>query len=284
MSSQKVYLQWGKNQTKLPNNLYEEGTRKLGSSLVAGTSDVLRGFTPEQEVAWLPSVVACQPTDPNFPQKCRDFWCDLQAIVPSGDGYDSAAKRHAGLELEVGMITIGEKEQPINIRDYAIYKVAQKHSKVALSREEANVGKSFVLIDPTVEKAKTQTALEVRMQAQKEFIANQKNISKLRQVLNLCSVDTAGMDEQDILLAADREITENPKRFYETITSSSLDTQALLFALLRANIISKVGNRYLYGEDVVGVNEKDAILNLQDPAKSEQLVRMKAALEAAPAV
>ncbi len=281
MSSQKVYIQWSKNHSKLPNNLFEEGKRKLGSSLVEGTSDVLRGFTPEEEVKWLPRILGTPATDPTFLQKARDWWCDLQGLVPAGEGFDG--KRYAGLELEVGMVKIGEEEVPINIKDYALYQVAKKHSRVALDRTDTSVGKHFVLIDPTIEKKRATSALEHRMSAQKEFISNQKDIPKLKQVLNLCGVDTSGMDDQDILAAADNEVSINPERFHTTITSKTLDTQALLYALMRANIISKTGNRFLYGEEIVGVSEQDAILNLQDPVKSELVIRMKAALEATPA-
>lgn len=269
MSSRTVYLRRRKNYTKLPDDLYYEANRKIGSSFRSGSRDVLRGLTPEEEDKYLPEILGVGPSEPGYRAAKQNFWADMSITVESGEG----------TRLEVG---IDARNEPINLSDWITWKFAGKHSDVAANEEAVNDSQcKYFLHDPQAKQLVDADARRYRKLAQTAFIQMGDDNAKMRQVLRLLGFDTRMLtpELEAAELALEKFVDKMPKEFLEIVSDTNLEMKAFLEEAVSARVIEKLGNIYMDGDQVLGHTMKEAVAYLTDPVQSKTLTVLKARLE-----
>ena len=107
MSTHLVTILRRPNYTNLPDDVYAESKRKIGSVFTA-SGDIIRGLTFAEQKQYLPEIIGISPTDHEFGRACKDYYLNMTVEVPMG-----------GLDLEVGLDDDGH---PLNVIDYVKYK------------------------------------------------------------------------------------------------------------------------------------------------------------------
>jgi hypothetical protein len=74
-------------------------------------------------------------------------------------------------------------------------------------------------------------------------------------------------------------VEENPLNFYEIATSKNLELQSFIEKCITLEVIRKVGNSLLLGDEKLGDTMEEAILFLKDKKNSSTLTTLKARVQ-----
>ena len=267
MSSKIITVKRRKNTTNLPDHVYQESKRKIGSSFTKN-GDIHTGLTFGEQKEYLPYILGVQSTDPAFAKEVKLYFRNLAIDVPQG-----------GLKLEAG---VDDGQQPINVADFIKYKFIATHPDVAA--DELSVKKNrmykYFIYDQQAGKIKDVAALASRKKAYKEFIKLTGDDKKMNMVIRLYFENPKNMSTEDKELYLEKMLEENPQAFYSYVTSKTLETQSFIEECLSADILRKVGNAILLGDEKLGDSMEEAILFLKDKKNSSTVTTLKARLQA----
>lgn len=267
MSSHIVTLQRRPNSTNLPDDIYLESKRKIGSVFTAG-GDVVRGLSLAEQKALLPEIIGVSPTDVSFTRAVKDFYVNFSIDVPKG-----------GVDLEVGVDNDGT---PYNLLDYIKYKFVLAHPYVAKTEEELSGSKrlKYFIQDKNKELIEASVNLQVRKKAYKEFIKISEDEAKMDLVLRVYGERPEKMDIKEKELTLESMQEEDPDRFLEVALDKDLEMVSLINECLSKEILRKVGNSILDGDSVLGDSMEETILFLKDKKNSGTLTSVKAKIKA----
>ena len=264
--SKKVTLRQEEVLNHLPKEVRAEAVYKLSSVYV--NRQPLRGFTGEEEKKYLRDQVDVTPDHVEWPKHTKEFWTNL--TIPVG---------WTGLELEVGMDDNGE---PLQIMDWIKYNFALKHPHVALSEEEmkSSGNKRFYIQDLSRAEKVKYNDIQVRKDADKEFIKVSSNEKTMKRILRLMSNSNPDRMTLEQIENALYEIkNSNPKQFFKIATDKNLDLKSEIEEMVSAGVVRRIGNQVVFLDEILGDTLEDTIIHLKDKKNSSKLTILRAKLK-----
>ena len=266
MSSKKVFIRREDLGGHLPKAVRAEATYKLSSVYV--NRQPLKGFNAEDEKKYLNGILDVNPEHGDWPKHSKTFWADL--TIPVG---------FTGVELEIGS---SEDETPISIMDYIKYNFALKHPHVALTKEEMDndVTKKFYIQDLSRQDKTRNNEIQVRKDADREFIKVTSNVSNMKRILRLMSNTNPDRMTDDQIENALYEIKNaDAKKFIRIATDKNLELKAEIAEMVSLGVLRKIGNQIIFIDEVLGDTEDDTIIHLKDKKNSGKLTILRAKLK-----
>lgn len=247
----------------------DEVTKKIGSTWKAGTRDILRGLTPDEEKKYLPSMLGVRLDSEQWNPKVLDHWANFTVSVPTDEN---------GLELEIGFKVVDESQnlaEPINLKNYMEYNFAKQHSQVAATDEQIDnkFTYTYYIVDRSKDDKAREESYDIRKRASKlfnRFVDTDSEKNKIDWILETkggqkgtgIRVDNLSPKQKEIELEKIKD--RNPSLFVEIAEDENLAVKAFIYRAASVGIINMEGNSYFYGSQVLGSNEKETIAYLKN--------------------
>ena len=264
--SKKVTLRQKEVLNHLPKEVRAEAIFKLSSVYV--NRQPLRGFTGEEEKKYLQSQLDVAPDHVEWPKHTKEFWTNL--TIPVG---------WTGVELEVGMNDSGE---PLQIMDWIKYNFALKHPQVALDKEEMDRSdlKRFYIQDLTRDDKTKNNTIQIRKDADKEFIKISSDEKAMKRVLRLMSnVNPDRLNLEQVENALYELKNKSPKKFFKFATDKNLELKAEIEEMVSAGVLRRIGNQVVFQDEILGDTLENTIIHLKDKKNSGKLTILRAKLK-----
>lgn len=267
--SKTILIKRKPNTTNLPDHVYDSAKKRIGSTYNQA-GDVNTGLSMGEIERFMPNILGASTADPAFYKKVKDWFMNLSIDVPP-----------AGVELEVGL----DKEGlPINVMDYVRYKFANLHPYVLLDEKDGEEVRKkrrymFILEDKEKESQLKIAGKNERKKAYAEYIKVSANADKMEQVLRVLGEFPDNLDPEEQEMRLEKFATDEPAKFLKIVTNPDLDMRAFIRQCLSFEVLRKVGNSYLDGEEVLGSSEDETVIFLKDKKNSNILVDLKAKLK-----
>tara|TARA_R110001592_G_scaffold12936_1_gene60631 strand:+ start:132 stop:944 length:813 start_codon:yes stop_codon:yes gene_type:complete len=264
--SKKIYIRRKDLDNHLPKAVRAEATMKLSSVFV--NRQPLKGFSVEDEKKYMQGILDVNPDHVDWPKHSKEFWAEL--TIPVG---------FTGVELEVGK---NEDGTPISIMDYIKFAFAVKHPHVALTKEEMeeNFGKRFYIQDLSREDKVKNNAIQLRKDADKEFIKVSSNASNMKRILRLMSNSNPDRMTVEQIENSLYEIkNKDPKKFIRIAIDKNLELKAEIEEMVSAGVLRKIGNQIIFIDEVIGDTTQDSVVYLKDKKNSGKLTLLRAKLK-----
>jgi len=266
MSSHKVIILKKVNKTKVPQDIYAGSNRKVGATL-ANSGEINTGLTLAERDKWLPPLVGIAANGQDFYAKVKDFYANMTIPVPK--------------ELEIGF---DKDENPINVLEYLKYRFAKINKSVAATKAEADASASsnvlYYFSDPSGEKKQAYSELQAEKGAYKEYMKIADNPAKIEIILQAMGVDTRHLSENDQDLALNGMVKTEPLKVVTFIKDKHIETKAFIEQCISGEILRRVGQTILDGDENLGSTMEEAVLYLEDKVNSELYTTLKARTKA----
>jgi hypothetical protein len=259
----------------------DEVTKKIGCTWKAGTRDIIRGLTREEEIFYLPRLLGVRLESEQWNDKVLQHWANFTIDVPNDE---------VGLELEAGFREIttstGKTVEPINLEDYMRFNFCREHSSVATEPDQ--IDNTFMYTYYMVDKQKEEVIKEqqfvLRQEVDKKFIrliqsTDPGDSLKIDWILETSGGSTgAGISVTGLTkIQKQMELEEMKKRdlsrFDEILKDEFLETKALIRSAIATGSLIQEGNSYFLDNKVIGSSLKQAVGYLKSP--ENQLDRLK---------
>ena len=266
MSIKTVIIKRRPNATNLPEEVYSEAKRKIGSTFSVN-GDTNTGLTFGEQKKYLPGVIGIDSSDVNFQKEVRKYFQDMSLTI-----------ENTGTKLEVGT---DENGDPNNLLDYIRYKFALAHPYVAKDEQElySNKKYKYFIYDTAIEKAKQAAGVKNRKEAYKAFIKLSADPAKVNQMLLVYGYNPKSMDETQKEITLEGELDSNPSEFLMYANDKNIEYQAFIEDCLSNDVLRRVGQTYLNGDENIGDSLEGAVLYLKDKKNSEVYATLKARLK-----
>ena len=265
MSVKTVYLFRRENTTNLPDDVYVEAKRRIGSVFDKNGS-LLKGLSLDEQKKYLPSIIGISPNDPGWSNAVRRFYAELTIEVPQN-----------GIELD---ITMNEEGEPIAPLDFVKFRFAALHPHVA-EEEDSNVTNTrYYFFDPKKDEEIRVAETRVRKEAYKNLILVCEDEKKMDQVLAAYGKQAAKYSKDQKELMLEDLMDEDAVEFNRIAKDKNLEYVALINECIDASVLRKAGNMYLYGDETIGEDLEQAIRHLKLKRNSGMLQDIKAKLNA----
>ena len=264
--SKKVFLRQKELLNHLPKAVRAEATIKLSSVYV--NRQPLKGFDLEDEKKYLVGILDVNPDHVDWPKHSKQFWAEL--TIPVG---------FTGVELEIGKDDDGK---PLSIMDYIKYNFALKHPHVALTKEEmdSEFSKRFYIQDLSRDDKVKNNQIQLKKDADKEFIKASSNPKSMKRILRLMSdVNPDRMTSEQIENALYEIKNTSPKKFIRIAKDKNLELKAEIEEMVSAGVLRKIGNQVIFIDEVLGDTIDDAVVHLKDKKNSGKLTILRAKLK-----
>tara|TARA_R100000951_G_scaffold29053_4_gene24912 strand:- start:1219 stop:2013 length:795 start_codon:yes stop_codon:yes gene_type:complete len=258
-----VFIYRRPNTTNLPNDLYVDAKRRLGSVYLKG-GDILKGLTIAEQKKWMPELLGISHTEAGWAKEVRKYFANLTVDVPA-----------EGVTLN---IAVDEEGNPINVGDYVKFRFAQAHPHVS-DNPEGNKGRYFIS-DPQKVEAEKVSDTRVRKDAYKQLILLSDDEEKGIVVLKASGKRTEGLTAQQIEIALEDLLEADHKEFIRVCTDKNVETVAFIWDCVEAGVLRKAGNTFLFGDEAIGDDMDGAIRFLNLKKNSSMLLDIKAKLKA----
>lgn len=262
----KIIIRRKEAMNHLPKEILAGAKVRLGSIYVNRLP--LKGVEGEEEETLLKSIIDVPPGHAEWPAKTKDFWASLSLKIP-----------FEGAQLD---ISIAEDGTPVNVNDYIHYKWALKHRHVAMTEEEmkADSQKRFYIYDPQKDLLKKSAKVQVRKDADKEFIKVSTNVEKMKMLLRvLVEGDPERLTPMEIENSLYDYKDRNPERFLKFCLDENLEVQAEIETMVANDVLRRIGNQVIFEDETIGEDMKDAIVYFKNKKNSGQVNTMRARLK-----
>lgn len=261
MSSKIIEIRRKPNKTNLPDHLYEDSTKSIGASL-GPSGEVATGLSVAEIEKYMPTLLGISASSPSFYKAVSDYFASMTVKVDT-----------TGVSLQIGM---DDKGNPINLQDYITYRFITINPKVASSKADVRVAHQFFLYDPQEETDRKYAQLQMKKNAEKEFIKLTADKKKLELVLTILDPYALRLNPQEQELRINSIKESEPERFLVICTDAHLETKAFIEKCLTAEALRRVGNIFLNGDQKLGDTMEETVLFLEDPKNSELVATLKA--------
>ncbi len=286
---------------KLPKELKSERKKRIGSTWVKGTKDILRGLTSIEEEIYLPKMLGLSPTSENWDKKVREYWANMTIDVPI-----------KGIPLNIGMeegnyTDIDEKGArvrkrgliPINLSDYISYHFCKGHKWVAVSKDDLlNVDFfPYFIEDHSEIKLDGEKAYRKRKKASaiyNRLIADNADGSidehKIDWILEVSkrNKDSAfynrsykSMSSVEKEMALEHEKNVNPEVFLRIASDPDLEDKSFISRLIEKGIWERQGKTYIDDTKIIANSIKEAVTWLNNPVNSKMRITYEERLKGA---
>ena len=251
----------------LPKEVRVSAKTKLGSIYLG--RQPLRGVEGKEEEELLTGVLDVKPDHDDWARQSKKFWSDMHISVP-----------FEGVNLD---ISTDENGKPFNKEDYMKYKFAVKHPQVALNKNDMTSKHRLYIHDTTRDLIKKNNEIQVRKDADKEFIKVTADDKKMTRILRLLTTDRN--PDKMTLLQKENALYDiknsNPKRFFKIATDKNLEVKAEIEELVSAGVLRRIGNQVVYLDEVIGEDLDDAVVYLKNKKNSGTLTILRVKLKEA---
>jgi len=264
--SKKITIRQKEILNHLPKAVRAEAVSKLSSVYV--NRQPLKPFTPEEEKKYMQGILDVNPDHNDWPKYARNYWAEMS--IPIG---------FTGVELEIGM---DDNDMPLQIMDYIKYRFALKHPHVAMTKDEmdADFNKRFYIQDLTREDKSRNNEIQIKKDADKEFIKLSSSAKNMKRVLRLLSnVNPDRMTADQIENSLYEIKNSSPKKFFRIATDKNLELKAEIEEMVSAGVLRKIGNQIIFIDEVLGDTTEDTVIYLKDKKNSGKLTILRAKLK-----
>ena len=251
----------------LPKEVRVSAKTRLGSVYVG--RQPLRGVEGDEEKMLLNGILDVGPKHDDWVKHAKKFWSNMNISVP-----------FEGVTLDVSTDDDGI---PFNKEDYMKYKFALKHPQVSLNKADMNSKHRFYIHDTTRDLIKKNNEIQVRKDADKEFIKVTSDEKKMTRILRLLSTE-ATPDRLTTLQKENRLYdlkNSDPKKFFKVSTDKNLEVKAEIEELVSAGVLRRIGNQVVYLDEVIGETLEDAVVYLKNKKNSGTLTILRVKLKEA---
>ena len=264
--TKKVTLRRKEVLNHLPKQVRAEAVLKLSSVYV--NRQPLKAFSPEEEKKFMTGYLDVSPDHMEWPKHSKEFWSNL--TIPVG---------FTGVELEIG---VDANDNPVKIDDFIKYRFALKHPHVALTKDEMDkdFGKRFYIQDLTRDDKVKNNKIQLRKDADKEFIkisANSKNMKRVLRLIASVNPDRLTDDQVENQLYEIKD--KNPQKFLKIATDRNLELKAEIEEMVTAGVLRKIGNQIIFIDDIIGETLDNSVVYLRDKKNSSTLTILRAKLK-----
>jgi len=251
----------------LPKEIRAAAKITIGSIYVG--RQPLRGVEGEEAHKLLSGILDVPPGHEAWPRLEKDFWASMALKIP-----------FEGKELD---ITVDEEGNPHNVMDYITFKWCKKHRQVAETKEEMERvgGKKFYIYDPERDLLKKNAKVKVGKEADKEFIKASADVAKMRRLIRLLSKGSNPEKLTDV--EVENSLYElkssEPAKFLKLALDKDLDLKAEIEEMVSKDVLRKIGNQYIYGDETIGENQNDTIVYFKNKKNSGAVNAMRAQLK-----
>ena len=298
--------------------------RRIGASLSKG-GDVVRGLNFEEEKKYLGEIIGVSPSSQDWQKATRAYWCNITQEVPADE---------FGLELEVGFlypddaaaekgreeeaaenakaIAMFEKDldytiqfdvrqkvgQPINLRDYILYRHCLVYNQCANSPKLVNKSPKIRFYLYSREAAQADAAIKVKMRQKAytmylELVGDRGKVDNVIHVLkdviqryndkptNVEKIDVSTDIGKDVAL--EKLANEFPERLIAVASDVDLSLKAFIERAIGAGELKRLANTdtIIYGDNTpIGNSVNEAVAYLKSEDNREVLQTIKARLDA----
>jgi hypothetical protein len=258
-----VFIYRRPNTTNLPDDVYVEAKRRIGSVYLKG-GDILKGLTIAEQKKWLPEILGISPAEAGWAKQVRSYFANLTIDVPPG-----------GVTLN---IATDEEGNPVNVGDFIKYRFAMSHPHVS-DKENSTAGRYYIS-DPREKEQKAVAAGRLRKDAYKQLILVSDDAERAVLVLKAFGKKTTGLTASQIELELEDLLEQSPAEFIRVCTDKNIETVALIWECIEAGVLRKSGNTFLFGDEVLGDDMEQTIRALTLKKNSSMLLDIKAKLKA----
>lgn len=250
----------------LPKEIRAGAKVKIGSLFVNRLP--LKGVEGKEEEKLLKELIDVPPTHNDWPAKTKDFWSSLSITVP-----------FEGVELN---IETSEDGTPVNAIDYIKYKWAIKHRHVAMSEDEmkSTPDKRFYIYDPQKDLLKKNNKIQLKKDADKEFIKLTGEFEKMRTLLRVLSKGNPdNLTDMEVEIQLYDVKDSNPERFLKYCLDDSLELRSEIEQMIEYGVLRRIGNQIIYQDATLGENMTDTIIYFKNKKNSGAVNAMRAQLK-----
>lgn len=264
--SKEVYIRRQELNGHLPKAVRAEAIMRLSSVYV--NRQPLKGLNAKEEKRLMEGILDVSPEHVDWPKHSKAFWAEM--AIPVG---------FTGVKLEVG---VDENGTPVSIMDYLKYQFAIKHPHVALTKEEMeeDFNKRFYIQDLSREDKVKNNEIQLRKDADKEFIKLSSSVKSMKRVLRLISsTNPDRMTDEQVENALYEIKGQQTKKFLRLAMDKNLEIKAEIEEMVTASVLRRIGNQVIYIDEVIGTTLEDAVVYLKDKKNSGTLTVLRAKLK-----
>ena len=250
----------------LPKEVRAGAITKIGSVYV--NRQPLKGVEGEEAKKLLNGMLDVGPDHVEWPKHVKKFWAELMIKVP-----------FEGIELEVGL---DESGIPYNLDHYLKYRFCLKHPYVADNKHNAKGKQRFYFVDAERDILKKNQTVQLRKDADKEFIkvsSDEKKMDWLLRVLSKQNPTKLTREQKENALYDIKD--KDPAKFFKVAIDKDLELKAEIESMIEAGVLRKIGNQVIYIDEVLGEDMKDTIVYLKNKKNSGTLTILRAKLKEA---
>ena len=140
--------------------------------------------------------------------------------------------------------------------------------------------KRFYIQDLTRDDKVKNNEIQVKKDADKEFIKISSNEKSMKRVLRLMSnTNPDRMTLEQIENSLYEFKNSNPKKFVRIATDKHLELKAEIEEMVSAGVLRKIGNQIIFIDEVLGDTVEDTVIYLKDKKNSGKLTLLRAKLK-----
>ena len=145
---------------------------------------------------------------------------------------------------------------------------------------DSDFNKRFFIQDLSREDKVKNNEIQLKKDADKEFIKLSSNTKNMKRVLRLLSnTNPDRMTEEQIENSLYELKNSNPKKFVRVATDKHLELKAEIDEMISAGVLRKIGNQVIFIDEVLGDTMDDAVVHLKDKKNSGKLTILRAKLK-----
>lgn len=265
MNTKKVFLLRRENTTNLPDDIYVDAKRRIGS-VFDNNGDLLKGLSLDEQTKILPAIIGVSPNDSTWSSQVRKFYAELTIEVPQ-----------AGVELNITKDEEGNPEAPL---DFVKFRFAALHPHVAEEQDSPNSGTRYYFYDPKKDQEERIQDTKIRKEAYKNFILVCEDEEIMNQMLRAfgTKIEDLNKDEKEVELESLVDL--DPQEFIRLANDKDLQYISLINDCLDKSVIRKVGNTFMFGDEEIGEELEGAVKALKLKRNSGMLQDIKSKLKA----
>ena len=168
------------------------------------------------------------------------------------------------------------------IQEYVAPDLSEFDKNIALTKEEmtGNTTKRFYIQDLAREDNLKNASIQIRKDADKEFIKLSSRPDAMKRVLRLLSNSNPDRLTAEQVENALYEIkNSNPKKFARVATDKNLEMKAEINQMISSGVLRKIGNQVIFIDEVLGDTMEDTVVYLKDKKNSGKLTILRAKLK-----
>ena len=145
---------------------------------------------------------------------------------------------------------------------------------------DRNQSKRFYIQDLSRDDKTKNNDVQVRKDADKEFIKVSANLKSMQRILRLISnINPDRLTSEQLENALYEIKNKEPKKFFKIAVDKNLELKSEIEEMVTAGVIRKIGNQVIFLDEVLGDTIDDTVVHLKDKKNSGKLTILRAKLK-----